>query len=191
MVCYCRQGLITSTHTQSHLIITASYELLLLSFLFQRWSNWDSRSGSDLPQAHPEIGRVKAQIQSKGQTGTKIIRSPGQGGLPGGSNASPFRDHVPLHLLSPSHTPSVILVPFSQVLAVTVSIPVHPDLDLKEGNINLVAQCNRLWVYLPRGFKSWPCHTLSWVNMGMFVSFSCNSVSCKMGMIIIYLILLL
>ena len=91
-----------------------------------------------MPQAHPKIGRVRAQIQSKGQRRTKFTQSLGQGALSGGSKASPFRDRVLLHLLSPSHTPSVILVPFALILAVTVSIPVHPDLDLKEGNISLV-----------------------------------------------------
>ena len=83
------------------------------------------------PGGHPEIGRARAQIQSKGQTGTKITWSPGQGAFSGGSNVYPFRDHVPFHLLSPSRTPSVILLPFSLALAVTVSSPVHPDLDLK------------------------------------------------------------
>lgn len=71
---------------------------------------------------HPESGRARAQIQSKGQTGAKMTQSPGQGAFPGGCpNAPSCRDHVPLHLLSPTPTPSVISVPFSLVLAVIVS----------------------------------------------------------------------
>lgn len=83
------------------------------------------------PGGHSEIGRARAPIQSKGQTGTKIALSPGQGAFPGGSSVYPFRGRVWLHLLPPSHTPSVILLPFSLILAVTESNPVHPDLDLK------------------------------------------------------------
>lgn len=133
MVHYSWQCFITSMHNPAS-FSPRPIRLVLLSFLFHKGSHWDSRSGSDLPQGHPEIGRARVQIQSKGQTRPKITGSPvpwSQGTFPGGSNASPFRDHVPLHLLSPLCTPSVILVPFSLVLAVTVSILVHPDLDLK------------------------------------------------------------
>lgn len=88
------------------------------------------RSRSDLPRVMQKVAEPGFKFRVTG-TGTKPTQSSGQGAFPGGPNASPFRDHVPLHLLSPPRTPSVISVPFSLILAVIVSISVHPDLDLK------------------------------------------------------------
>lgn len=80
------------------------------------------RSRSDLPRVMQKVAEPGLKFRVRGRQ-VKVLSL---------GDPMPPRSGIMSHsTLSPPRTPSVISVPFSLILAVIVSISVHPDLDLK------------------------------------------------------------
>lgn len=151
--------------------------LALFSFLLYGWSSWDSRRGWEYlgsPRkwqsqgSNPEKGVDRKQDDPISSLGCFSWGSPGL--LFQGSSTTPPPVSTPtLHLSSQCHSHWFWLSPCP---------PLQPDLDLRPSYGGGKHQ-----------FKSWPCDILSWWTWEHFLISQSLVSPCKMGMIIIYLIL--
>lgn len=166
---------------------------VLLSFLFYRWSNWDLVSQKDLSRVTQKVAEpgLKSRVRCKQDRLPDLqvkVLSLGDPMPPLTGIMSHFFSclHPVLHLSSwcHSHRSWLSSYPSYCILTLTSSLPVV------EGNISLVAQHNVAGSGFTCPGGSNPGPVMSSVRQTCFLIFLGLSFLCKMGMIIIYLLLL-